>query len=150
MNARGQTICLNMIVKNEAPVIGRCLLSVRPIIAHWVIVDTGSTDGTQALVRDALRDLPGELIERPWVDFAPNRNEALDAAGRRSDYILLIDADDTLAFDAAFTMPELTADSYNLALHTPVTGPSKHDRGRDHTVADERGSQRHVDEPQLG
>jgi glycosyltransferase involved in cell wall biosynthesis len=76
MNAQGLTICLNMIVKNEAPVIGRCLASVRPLIDQWVIVDTGSTDGTQALIREALADLPGVLIERPWVDFAHNRNEA--------------------------------------------------------------------------
>ena len=47
MNAKPQTLCLNMIVKNEAHVIARCLASVRPIIDYWVIVDTGSTDGTQ-------------------------------------------------------------------------------------------------------
>jgi glycosyltransferase involved in cell wall biosynthesis len=64
-----------------------------------VIVDTGSTDGTQELIREALADLPGALIERPWVDFAHNRNEALAAARGRCDYILLIDADDTVAFD---------------------------------------------------
>ena len=46
------TICLNMIVKNEAPVIGRCLASVLPFVDRWVIVDTGSTDGTQ-VVTDA-------------------------------------------------------------------------------------------------
>ena len=40
-------ICLNMIVKNEAHVIRRCLDSVRPHITHWVIVDTGSTDRTR-------------------------------------------------------------------------------------------------------
>ena len=34
MNAAGQTICLSMIVKNEASVIRRCLDSVRPIIDH--------------------------------------------------------------------------------------------------------------------
>src|ERR1043166_3017834 len=61
---RKQTICLSMIVKNEAPVIRRCLDSVRPLIDAWTIVDTGSTDGTQDVVCDALRDLPGQLHER--------------------------------------------------------------------------------------
>ena len=65
-----------MIVKNEAHVIRRCLDSVRPLIDRWVIVDTGSTDGTQALIRELMADVPGELHERPWVDFSTNRNQA--------------------------------------------------------------------------
>ena len=36
-----KTVGLCMIVKNEAPVIRRCLDSVRPIIDHWVIVTPG-------------------------------------------------------------------------------------------------------------
>jgi len=50
MNRAGQTICLVMIVKNEAHVIRRCLESVRPLIDTWLIIDTGSTDGTQRLL----------------------------------------------------------------------------------------------------
>jgi glycosyltransferase involved in cell wall biosynthesis len=114
MNDRDQTICLSMIVKDEAPVIERCLASVRPLIDCWVIADTGSSDGTQAIIRDALGDLPGVLIERPWVDFAHNRNEALEAARGRGDYTLLIDADETLERADAFALPRLEADSYDL------------------------------------
>src|SRR5258708_9713159 len=96
MDAAGRTICLNMIVKNEAPVIRRCLDSVRPLIDHWVIVDTGSTDGTRDIIRDCLRDVPGELHERPWKNFAHNRNEALALARGHGDYVFLIDADEVL------------------------------------------------------
>ena len=50
-----------MIVKNEAHVIERCLASVKSIVASWVIVDTGSTDGTQEFVRSVMAGIPGEL-----------------------------------------------------------------------------------------
>jgi glycosyltransferase involved in cell wall biosynthesis len=92
-----------MIVKDESHVIARCLASVRPLIDAWAIVDTGSADGTQQLVREALRDLPGELVERPWVDFGHNRTEALQHARGRADYVLLIDADETLEAGDGFT-----------------------------------------------
>ncbi|HEU4888595.1 MAG TPA: glycosyltransferase [Thermoanaerobaculia bacterium] len=111
-----QTICLNMIVKNEAPVIRRCLGSLRRLIDCWVIVDTGSTDGTQEVIREALAGLPGELHERPWVDFAHNRTEALDLARGRADYLLLIDADEALHIEDGFVLPPLTADIYSVAV----------------------------------
>src|SRR4051794_2158036 len=112
MNRYGQTVCLNMIVKNEAPVIVRCLTSVRPLVDSWVIVDTGSDDGTQEIVRDVLADLPGELIERPWQDFGTNRTEALQLARGRADYVFVIDADEVVELDADFSLPRLTADAY--------------------------------------
>lgn len=122
MSQLKQTICLNMIVRNEAPVIERCLNSVRKFIDHWVIVDTGSTDGTQDLIRQCLRNVPGELIERPWVDFAHNRTEALEFARGKSDYVFVIDADELLVADHDFTLPELTHDAYYLKISsTPVT-----------------------------
>jgi glycosyltransferase involved in cell wall biosynthesis len=114
MTPSGQTICLNMIVKDEAPVIRRCLDSVRPIIDSWAIVDTGSTDGTQQLIREHLKDLPGELFERPWVDFAHNRSEALELARGRGDYVFVIDADEVLELEPGFVFPTLTADAYNV------------------------------------
>lgn len=107
-----KTICLNMIVKNEAPVIKRCLESVKHLIDFWVIVDTGSTDGTQKIIKEFLKDIPGELHERPWVNFGHNRNEALKLAKGKSDYALFIDADDRLIFSDTFSLPDLEADAY--------------------------------------
>lgn len=109
-----QTVCLCMIVKNEAPVIARCLDSVRPLITHWVIVDTGSTDGTQDIIRTCLRDLPGTLHERPWKDFAHNRSEALELARPHGDYSLIIDADDALQVLPAYRPPLLLEDCYTI------------------------------------
>jgi glycosyltransferase involved in cell wall biosynthesis len=72
------SIGLCMIVKDEAAVIERCLATIRPHIDHWTIVDSGSTDGTQKIIRAILDDLPGDLHERPWYDFGTNRTEALE------------------------------------------------------------------------
>lgn len=114
-------ICLSMIVKNETAVISRCLASVRPYIHSWAIVDTGSSDGTQALVRQIMADLPGELIERPWVDFSTNRNEALELAQRFGDYALIIDADEVTEADKDFSYGALNAPGYMLELVYGVT-----------------------------
>lgn len=108
------SLCLNMIVKNEAPVIERCLASVRPWIDSWCIVDTGSTDGTQDLTLKALQGLPGRLHARRWQDFAHNRSEALELARPHGDYLLFIDADETLAVPGGFRWPRLQADGYRL------------------------------------
>jgi glycosyltransferase involved in cell wall biosynthesis len=107
-----KTVCLNMIVKNETAVIKRCLESVKPLIDYWVIVDTGSTDGTQDMIREFMNDIPGQLYERPWINFGHNRNEALRFAKHAADYILFIDADEQFEYAADFTMPSLDADAY--------------------------------------
>ncbi|MBS0453138.1 MAG: glycosyltransferase family 2 protein [Proteobacteria bacterium] len=107
-------ICLNMIVKNEAPVIERCLASVRPWVDHWVIVDTGSTDGTQERIRDVMKDVPGALHERPWRDFAFNRNQALELARGQGDHIFFIDADETLDVPDGFSWPQLGVQGHRL------------------------------------
>ncbi|WP_267814452.1 glycosyltransferase [Streptomyces sp. H27-H1] len=106
------TICLCMIVKNESSVIERCLDSVRDLIDTWVISDTGSTDGTQDLIREALRGIPGELHEEPWENFGHNRSLNIGHAQGKADYLLLLDAD--LVLRPTGQLPPLTADSYML------------------------------------
>ena len=105
-----------MIVKNESHVISRCLGSVLPLLDAWVIVDTGSTDGTQQSVQTFLSHLPGELIERPWINFAHNRSESLRLARGRADYLLVIDADEVLELSPGFKLPTLTADAYDFEM----------------------------------
>ena len=114
VNSEDVTVCLNMIVKNEAPVIARCLENVRPLIDAWVIVDTGSEDGTQDIIRTVMADIPGELHERPWKNFGHNRSEAVALCAGKADYILTIDADETLERDPGFRWGALAADSYLL------------------------------------
>lgn len=46
---------------------------MKPIIDHWVIVDTGSTDDTQDVILRELEGIPGSLDAREWVNFGHNR-----------------------------------------------------------------------------
>ena len=59
---------LVMIVKNEARGIVDTLASVIPFVDRWTILDTGSTDGTQDLIRQHVGP-DGQLFEEPFVDF---------------------------------------------------------------------------------
>ena len=86
-------ICLSMIVKNESRIIERCLNSLKGVIDSWCIVDTGSTDGTQRIIKEVLKDIPGKLVERPWVNFGHNRTEAFQYSKGMGTWALLLDAD---------------------------------------------------------
>lgn len=113
------TICLCMIVKNEKEVIERCLNSVKSILDYWVVVDTGSTDGTQEIIKNYLKDIPGELIQNEWVNFAHNRTESLNAAKEKADYVFWLDADEVVQIDSDFNKSQLTADSYEIHIEYP-------------------------------
>jgi glycosyltransferase involved in cell wall biosynthesis len=88
------------------------LSSVLSVIDYWVIVDTGSTDGTQELVRTCLSGVRGDLLERPWINFEYNRNVALDLARGKADYILFIDADEVLRWKTPLDKSKLDASFY--------------------------------------
>jgi hypothetical protein len=108
------SICLNMIVRDEAGVVAETIDSVAAHLDYWVVVDTGSTDDTVAVVRSHFEalGLPGEVHERPWRDFGHNRTEALALCAGKADYAWVIDADDIVVGD--LDLSTLTADSYQL------------------------------------
>src|SRR5262249_50289970 len=89
-------LTLTMILKDEAATIGATLATAKPHVDRWIIVDTGSTDGTQDAVRAAMAGVPGELHAEPFVDFATTRNRGLDLCRDATEFILWMDADDYL------------------------------------------------------
>ena len=115
------SICLTMIVRNEAHVIHELIASVVESIDSWVIVDTGSEDGTQDLVRRLMADrgIPGELHERPWRDFGHNRTEAIALAQGHGDYIWMMDADDVVEGTVDFS--GLAAGCYSMRFRDGIT-----------------------------
>lgn len=94
------TLCLNMIVKDEAHIIESTLENLCGYFNfnYWIISDTGSNDNTMELIQNFFikKGIPGELLEHQWRDFGFNRTRALEAAYDKTDYILFWDADDKM------------------------------------------------------
>jgi len=110
-------IALCMIVKDETHIIKECLESICKYIDYWVICDTGSTDGTQDLIKDFFEEkgIPGELHEVPWEGFGKSRSRALKLCDGKCDYMWMIDADDFV--DGDFKYPEkMDCDGYSLKI----------------------------------
>ena len=103
MNTPVLSLC--MIVRNEAGLLPRFVAATAGLWEQFVAVDTGSTDGSQAILAAA----GAEVIEIPWPDdFAKARNVALENA--RSDWILVLDADEFPGPGFAAELRHLIAD----------------------------------------
>jgi glycosyltransferase involved in cell wall biosynthesis len=98
------TVGLSIIVKNESAVIERMLKSVAPMLDYYCVIDTGSTDGTQDIIRKFFeeRGIPGEVIDHPWKNFQDARNKALQSVKGKADFGFWIDADEELLLEPNF------------------------------------------------
>jgi glycosyltransferase involved in cell wall biosynthesis len=94
-----------VIARNEAARIASCLDSVRGLAEELLVMDSGSSDGTQALCRK----LGARVIETDWSGYGAQKNRAITAATR--DWVLCLDADERVS-------PELAA-SIRAALAAP-------------------------------
>jgi glycosyltransferase involved in cell wall biosynthesis len=82
-------LALVMIARDEAASIGRALESARPHVDSMIVLDTGSTDATAKIARDA----GAQVGEFAWCDdFAAARNAALALSD--ADWNLILDADE--------------------------------------------------------
>jgi tetratricopeptide (TPR) repeat protein len=94
-----------MIVRDEEATLPRCLASAVPIADEIVIVDTGSADATVEIARAH----QATVLHHDFspIDFAAARNHGL--AHARGDWILVLDADETLDRDSRPIVRALTA-----------------------------------------
>lgn len=84
-------ISVTIITKNEANNIEACLEAAKQVADELVVVDSGSTDETQALAQL----MGATVLEHPFEGYVEQKNIAVDAA--RFEHILSLDADEILS-----------------------------------------------------
>ncbi len=107
-------VSCTIIARNEADRVGRAIESVRGLVDEVVVVDSGSTDGTQALAER----LGARVVHNDWVGYGPQKRFAEDVA--KHDIILNLDADEFLSAElreeirALLSGPSLPAKTYKM------------------------------------
>jgi glycosyltransferase involved in cell wall biosynthesis len=108
MPASRQPLSVAIITLNAVSQLEACLESVR-FAEEIVVVDSGSSDGTQALAER----YGARVIEQEWLGFGPQKQFAVQAAGH--DWVLCLDADERVtpvlqsAIETALQAPTFSA-----------------------------------------
>ena len=85
-------IHLVIMVKDAGNTFRKVLEENLPYIDRWTILDTGSTDGTQDVIREVLgKRKEGTLYEEPFINFKDSRNRALELAGKSCVFNIMLD-----------------------------------------------------------
>ncbi len=114
--AKGLTLSLCMIVRDEEEMLPRCLAAAAPAVDEIVIVDTGSTDRTVEIARE----FGARVIEREWTgSFADARNVSFEAA--TGDWLMYLDADEVLVSDDVERLRALTGRVWREAFYLVET-----------------------------
>jgi len=116
-------LALNFICKDESHVIKNMLESCKTITDLIVVNDTGSTDGTQDIIRNFGKEnnIPTYVFERAFDDFEKSRNHAMQKLrdvvaelGWNPEQVhgYWFDCDETLIIDPKFNKSQFTKDLY--------------------------------------
>jgi glycosyltransferase involved in cell wall biosynthesis len=93
-----------IIAQNEADRIGRTIEAAKDLSDDIVVVDSGSTDGTQALAES----LGARVIVNAWPGYGQQKRFAEEQC--RHDWLLNLDADEVVPPDLAAEITALFAD----------------------------------------
>lgn len=116
-------LALNFICKDEAHIIEKMLNSAKTITDLIVVNDTGSTDGTQDLIKKfgEENNIPTFVFERPFDTFENSRNYAMEMLKEKVNELgwnpndvhgYWFDCDETLMIDSNFNKNQFTKDLY--------------------------------------
>ena len=103
-----------IIARDEADRISRAIESVKGLASEVIVVDSGSTDGTQ----DLATSLGAKVISNAWTGYGPQKRFAEDQCA--NDWVLNLDADEWLSEDLRaeivelLAQPQMPSDSYSM------------------------------------
>jgi glycosyltransferase involved in cell wall biosynthesis len=102
-------ISLCIITQNEEANLRRCLESCAGIVDEVVVVDSGSSDGTEEIAAA----FGARFVSQPWLGFVGQKNRALELASH--DWVLSLDADEALSAELAGEIAALKRASLSAA-----------------------------------
>ena len=116
-------LALNFICKDESHVIGKMLESAKSFTDLIVVTDTGSTDGTQDIIRKFGEDnnIPTYVYDRPFDNFENSRNHSMEKLrevvkeldwNADKTYGYWFDCDETVIIQPKFDKRQFTKDLY--------------------------------------
>jgi glycosyltransferase involved in cell wall biosynthesis len=88
--ARKLPLSVFIIAKNEADRIGRTLAAIRDLTDDVLVIDSGSTDGTQAVAES----FGARVLHRAWEGYGPQKRFGEEQC--RYDWLLNLDADEVV------------------------------------------------------
>jgi len=93
-----------VLTHNEARHIADCLKTLR-FADHVIVFDSYSNDDTVAIAQAAGVD----ILRHDFVNYAEQRNAALDAVNEMTDWVLFVDADERISSELAAEIREKIA-----------------------------------------
>lgn len=116
-----------IIAKNEADRIGETIRAIRDLTDDLIVVDSGSTDGTQAIAEE----LGARVVFNEWPGYGPQKRFGEEQC--RHDWLLNLDADEVVPpnlaseIEALFAHGEPPSQAYRIRIAEIFPGePAPH------------------------